>query len=190
MAHRPQFATLFLVLRLLLTTRNSFTGGKATWRVLTRWQDHRSPTECWVLCSSAARMLSFISYDNPEGGTRIIRALQMLKLVTRLAMVRIRLFKVCLDHCVRLPPVMNSQCHGNHKWWLMFFKNTYFFLNFICGGFCHTLKWNSHGFTCVPHPNSPSHPPLHPFPLGFPSAPGPSACLMHPTWAGDLFHPR
>ena len=25
---------------------------------------------------------------------------------------------------------------------------------------------------------------------GFPSAPGLSACLMHPTWAGDLFHPR
>ena len=24
---------------------------------------------------------------------------------------------------------------------------------------------------------------------GKPSAPGPSACLMHPTWAGDLFHP-
>ena len=23
-----------------------------------------------------------------------------------------------------------------------------------------------------------------------PSAPGPSTCLMHPTWAGDLFHPR
>ena len=58
----------------------------------------------------------------------------------------------------------------------------YFYLFFfICGGFCHTLKWNSHGFTCVPHPNPPSHLPLHPFPLGFPSAPGPSACLMHPT---------
>ena len=28
----------------------------------------------------------------------------------------------------------------------------------------------------------------HPTPLGLPSAPGPSACLMHPTWAGDLFH--
>ena len=40
------------------------------------------------------------------------------------------------------------------------------------------------------HPNPPSHLPLHPFPLGFPSAPGPSTCLMHPTWAGDLFHPR
>ena len=26
--------------------------------------------------------------------------------------------------------------------------------------------------------------------LGLPSAPGPSTCLMHPTWAGDLFHPE
>ena len=61
---------------------------------------------------------------------------------------------------------------------------------FYCSGFCHTLKWNSHGFTCVPHPDTPSPLPLHPIPLGLPSAPGPSACLMHPTWAGDLFHPR
>ena len=37
----------------------------------------------------------------------------------------------------------------------------------------------------IPRP----HLPLHPIPLGLPSAPGPSACLMHPTWAGDLFHP-
>ena len=44
-------------------------------------------------------------------------------------------------------------------------------------------------FTCVPHPNPPSHLPLHPFSLGFASAPGPSAGLMHPTWAGDLLHP-
>ena len=59
-----------------------------------------------------------------------------------------------------------------------------------CSGFCHTLKWISHGFTCVPHLDPPSHLPLHPIPLGLPSAPGPSTCLMHPTWAGDLFHPR
>ena len=65
-----------------------------------------------------------------------------------------------------------------------------FFSFFYCSGFCHTLKWNSHGFTCVPHPDPLSHLPLHPIPLGLPSAPGPSACLMHPTWAGDLFHPR
>ena len=57
-----------------------------------------------------------------------------------------------------------------------------------CSGFCHTLTWISLGYTCIPHPNPPSHLPLHPFPLGFPSAPGPSTCLMHPTWAGDLFH--
>ena len=68
------------------------------------------------------------------------------------------------------------------KWKFVFF--------FFCSEFCHTLKWNSHGFTCVPHPDPPSHLPLHPLPLGLPSAPGPSACLMHPTWAGDLFHPR
>ena len=59
-----------------------------------------------------------------------------------------------------------------------------------CSGFCHTLTWISHGYTCIPHPNPPSHLPLHPIPLGLPSAPGPSTCLMHPTWAGDLFHPR
>ena len=48
----------------------------------------------------------------------------------------------------------------------------------------------SHGFTCIPHPDPPSHHPLHLIPLGLPSAPGPSPCLMHPAWAGDLFHPR
>ena len=40
-----------------------------------------------------------------------------------------------------------------------------------CGGFCHTLTWISHGFTCVPHPEPPSHLPPHPIPLGHPSAP-------------------
>ena len=62
-----------------------------------------------------------------------------------------------------------------------FFKFIYFL---ICSEFCHTLEWNSHGFPCVPHPDPPSHLPLHPLPLGFPSAPGPSACLMHPTKPG------
>ena len=41
-------------------------------------------------------------------------------------------------------------------------------------GFCHTLTWISHGVTCIPHPNPPSHLPLHPIPLGLPSAPGPN----------------
>ena len=59
---------------------------------------------------------------------------------------------------------------------LLFFFNFFFF--FYCSGFCHTLKWNSHGFTCAPHPYRPSHLPLNPIPLGLPSAPGLSACLM------------
>ena len=59
-----------------------------------------------------------------------------------------------------------------------------------CSGFCHTLTWISHAVTCIPHPDPPSHLSLHLIPLGLPSAPGPSICLMHPTWAGDLFHYR
>ena len=63
--------------------------------------------------------------------------------------------------------------------------NSFFFSSFIfiswrlitsqhCSGFCHTLTWISHGVTCIPHPNPPSHLPLHPIPLGLPSVPGPS----------------
>ena len=50
-----------------------------------------------------------------------------------------------------------------------------------CSGFCHTLTWISHGVTSIPHPDPPSHLPLHPIPLGLPSAPGPSTCLMNPN---------
>ena len=84
---------------------------------------------------------------------------------------------------------------------LFFFNPENIFFSFIfiswrlitlqyCSGFCHTLTWISRGVTCVPHPDPPSHLPLHPIPLGLPSAPGPSTYLMHPTWAGDLFHYR
>ena len=46
-----------------------------------------------------------------------------------------------------------------------------------CSGSCHTLTWISHGFTCVPLPDPPSHLPLHPIPLGLPSVPALSICL-------------
>ena len=52
-----------------------------------------------------------------------------------------------------------------------------------CSGFCHTLTWISHGFTCIPHPDPHSHLPPHPIRLGLPSALAPSTCLMNPTWA-------
>ena len=59
---------------------------------------------------------------------------------------------------------------------------TFFFFSFIfiswrlitlqyCSGFCHTLTWFSHGFTCVPHPDPPSRLPPHPIPPGLPRAP-------------------
>ena len=60
----------------------------------------------------------------------------------------------------------------------------------FCSGFCHTLTWISHGFTCIPHPDPPSHLPLHRIPLGLPSAPGLSTCLTNAACAGDMFHPR
>ena len=91
---------------------------------------------------------------------------------------------------------LNEGEKGEWKCWLktqhfiFIFIFILFYSFFICSEFCHTLEWNNHGFTCVPHPDPPSHLPLHLLPLAFPSAPGPSACLMHPTWAGDLFHPR
>ena len=87
----------------------------------------------------------------------------------------------------------------NHWMWILNWFSFFFSFIFIrwrlitlqyYSGFCHTLKWISHGVTCIPHPDPPSHLPLHPIPLGLPSAPGPSTCFMHPTWAGDLFHPR
>ena len=38
------------------------------------------------------------------------------------------------------------------------------------GGFCHALTWISHGCTCVPHCEHPSHIPPHPISLGCRSA--------------------
>ena len=77
--------------------------------------------------------------------------------------------------------------------WLLFFSFIFISWRLItlqyCSGFCHTLTWVSHGFTCVPHPDTPSCLPPHPIPLGLPRAPTLGTCLMHPTWAGGLFQP-
>ena len=60
------------------------------------------------------------------------------------------------------------------NFFLSFFKN-YFSWRLItlqcCSGFCHTSIWISHGFTCVHHPEHPSHLPPHPILLAHPSAP-------------------
>ena len=53
-----------------------------------------------------------------------------------------------------------------------------------CSGFCHPLTWISHGCTCVPNPEPPSHLPPHPIPQGHPSAPALST-LSH-AWKPGL----
>ena len=53
--------------------------------------------------------------------------------------------------------------HGFHpqRFWFFF---PFIFISWrlitlqYCSGFCHTLTWISHGFTCVPHPDPPSLP--------------------------------
>ena len=96
-----------------------------------------------------------------------------------------------------LPWSDGTECHNLSFLNVQFF----FFFSFIstswrpitpqyCSGLCHTVTWISHGVTCIPHPDPPSHLPLYPIPLGLPSAPGPCTCLVHLTWAGDLPHPR
>ena len=82
--------------------------------------------------------------------------------------------KIC--HCFHCLPIYLpwsdvTRCHD------FSFLNVEFFFPFIfiswrlitlqyCSGFCHTLTWISHGFTCILHPNPPSHLPLHLIPLG------------------------
>ena len=53
-----------------------------------------------------------------------------------------------------------SRSHGKSMF------NFFYYYFFYCSGFCHTLKWNSHGFTCVPHPDPPP-PPSPPDPSRF-----------------------
>ena len=91
-------------------------------------------------------------------------------------------------------PTLCPLCHSQillkyHLFFSLIFISWRLITSQYCSGFCHTLTRISHGFTCIPHPNPPSHLPLYPLPLGLPSAPALSTCLMHPTWAGDLFHP-
>ena len=45
----------------------------------------------------------------------------------------------------------------NCRWFLFFFPLIFISWRLItlqyCSGFCHTLTWISHGFTCIPHPD-------------------------------------
>ena len=85
--------------------------------------------------------------------------------------------------------IRRSEITGS-KWKVILFIFSFFKIYFnwrlitlqYCGGFCHTFTWISHGYTCVPHPDSPSHLPPYPIPQGHLSAPALST-LSH---ASDL----
>ena len=91
------------------------------------------------------------------------------------------------DLVLYLEYLLKTLCHLHFfEWGRVLASNSFFF--FIswrlitlqyCSGFCHTLTWISHGYTFIPLPDPTSHLPLHLIPLGLPSAPGPSICLMH-----------
>ena len=59
-----------------------------------------------------------------------------------------------------------------------------------CSGFLPYIEMNQPWIYMYSPYRSPLPPPSPPDPLGLPSAPGLSTCLMHPAGAGDLFHPR
>ena len=80
-----------------------------------------------------------------------------------------------LWHCRQI--LYHLSCQGSpcgdywtFKNWLLYFNWRLITLHY-CGCFCHTSTWISHGCTCVPHPEPPSHLLPHPIPQGHPSAP-------------------
>ena len=73
-----------------------------------------------------------------------------------------------------------------------FFKLIYFNWRIIslqhCGVFCHTLTWISHGYTCVPHPESPSTAPSPPRPSGWSQSTSfgcPVSCIELALYSAD-----
>ena len=82
--------------------------------------------------------------------------------------------------------------------WMLYFILLFFLIIiiFICSGFCHTLIWNSHGFTCVPHPDPPSHLPLkrtaskHVYYLGWNRSPAQVGRTRQALGPGALGRPR
>ena len=79
----------------------------------------------------------------------------------------------CIVRGLAKSPTRLSDFHF-HLWKYLYERHFFFSFIFIswrlitlqyCSGLCHTLTWISHGFTCVPHSDPPSHLPLCPIPM-------------------------
>ena len=76
----------------------------------------------------------------------------------------------CLWHTTQVSPIQIPKLWDFGKDAFFFFFLSFIFISWrlitlqYCSGFCHTLTWISHGFTCVPHPDP--HSRLPPYPSG------------------------
>ena len=70
------------------------------------------------------------------------------------------------------------------KFFFFSFKNLFVYFNWrliilqYCSGFCHKLTWISHRYTCVPHPEPPSHLPSPSHPSGSSQCTGPEHLVL------------
>ena len=84
------------------------------------------------------------------------------------AEIKIMALLICLLYGI----FCRSDCFLKCIYFFSFFFFSFIFISWrlitlqYCSGFCHTLTWISHGFTCIPHPDPPSHLPLDLIPQG------------------------
>ena len=130
---------------------------------------------CYLSISSPVALFSFSFQSFPASGSFLMSwlfksALQSIGvsvLASVLTMNIWGLFPLGMTGLTSLHSKGHKSLLQHHNSEAPILQHPDFFFFFICGGFCHTLKWNSHGFTCVPHPNPPLPPPSPPAPSRF-----------------------
>ena len=90
---------------------------------------------------------------------------RVITLPTKVHLVKAMVFPVVMYGCESWT-IKKAECWRIDTFELWCWRRLFFFPPIIfiswrlinlqyCSGFCHTLTWISHGFTCVPHPETP-----------------------------------
>ena len=139
---------------------------------------------CWFIFINF-RYWWFLTFTVPVG------LLQPWLLLVSFWVLLIHLYFQLGSYCIDLPWMSfknsfkyqkNLKTYFLHFWyeWCLFFFFSFIFISWRIitsqhfSGFCHTWTWISHGVTCIPHPDHPSHLPLTRFLWVFP---------VHQPWA-------
>ena len=143
-------------------------------------------TQCSETLESKRGCSSEMARDNLRDGTHHLlpwwRSLSLVLKILVLSVLAKKLKETAWSGTV-LESFPLTSCHPGSQVFLWFFYFYFFLLSFFfffsfifislrlinlqyCSGFGHTLTWISHGLTCVPHPDPPSHLPPQPNPLG------------------------